>query len=146
MFNGRQLAGLQLSCELINNEPSGRSKRALATNLSDLIRYQNMLCRYDTMALKSLDIFSVHGYPVGLVQCESNLLGIPNGNSETNVGSGGWSNIAEKYARAKAYCDEPFEVRHSGGLKTTVRIPGEWIRRNEEWNGRIAAPKSGPLL
>ena len=28
------------------------------------------------MALKSSDIFSVHGFPVGLVQCESNLLGI----------------------------------------------------------------------
>ena len=39
----------------------------VATNLSDLLRYQNMLCRYDTMALKSLDIFSIHGFPVGLV-------------------------------------------------------------------------------
>ena len=57
-----------------------RVRHALATNLSDLLRYQNMLCRYDTMALKSLDIFSVHGFPVGLVQCESNLLGIINGN------------------------------------------------------------------
>ena len=25
-----------------------RLRRALATNLSDLLRYQNMLCRYDT--------------------------------------------------------------------------------------------------
>jgi putative DNA methylase len=53
-----------------------RVQHALATNLSDLPRYQNMLCRYDTMALKSLDIFSVHGFLVGLVQCEPNLLGI----------------------------------------------------------------------
>ena len=84
-------------------------RHALATNLSDLLRYQNMLCRYDTMALKSLDIFSVHGFPVGLVQCESNLLGITNG-SGTSVGSGGWTNIIEKYAKAKRYCDAPFEV------------------------------------
>jgi adenine-specific DNA methylase len=133
MFNSRQLVGLALSCDLLKQEPSERIKRALATNLSDLIRYQNMLCRYDTMALKSLDIFSVHGYPVGLVQCESNLLGIPNSNTESSVGSGGWQNIAEKYARAKAYCDEPFEVRHSGGRKITVRIPGEWI--GESKNG-----------
>jgi hypothetical protein len=62
----------------------------------DLLRYQIMLCCYDTMALKSLDIFSVHGFPAGLVQAESNLLGIHNGNS-TNVGSGGWTNIIEKY-------------------------------------------------
>ena len=87
-----------------------RVRHALATNLSDLLRYQNMLCRYDTMALKSLDIFSVHGFPVGLVQCESNLLGIINGNG-ANVGSGGWTNIIDKYDKAKRYCDEPFEVR-----------------------------------
>jgi hypothetical protein len=37
-----------------------------------------------------------HGFPAGLVQAESNLLGIHNGNS-TNVGSGVWTNIIEKY-------------------------------------------------
>ena len=85
-----------------------------------------MLCRYDTMALKSLDIFSVHGFPVGLVQCESNLLGIINGNG-TSVGSGGWTNIVEKYAKAKRYCDAPFEVRQDGKTKTVIPIKGEWI-------------------
>jgi putative DNA methylase len=136
MFNARQLAGLQLSCELIAAEPSERLRHALATNLSDLLRYQNMLCRYDTMALKSLDIFSVHGFPVGLVQCESNLLGIPNGN-ETNVGSGGWANIVDKYAKAKAYCDRPFEVRQEQGRKVRVHMQDEWI--GESRNGLFPA-------
>jgi putative DNA methylase len=85
-----------------------------------------MLCRYDTMALKSLDIFSVHGFPVGLVQCESNLLGITNGNG-ANVGSGGWTNIIEKYAKAKRYCAAPFEVRQDGRRKICVPVKGEWI-------------------
>jgi hypothetical protein len=138
LFNARQLVGLQLSCELIRQEGSPRIRRALATNLSDLLRYQNMLCRYDTMALKSLDIFSVHGYPIGLVQCESNLLGISNGAAESNIGSGGWSNITEKYARAKAYCDAPFEVEHSAGRKRTIPISGEWI--GETKNGLTTAP------
>jgi putative DNA methylase len=132
MFNARQLLGLELSCQAITKEPDERVRNALATNLSDLLRYQNMLCRYDTMALKSLDIFSVHGFPVGLVQCESNLLGIPHRNG-TNIGSGGWSNIVEKYTKAKAYCDHPFEVYHSRGRKTLVFIPGEWI--GEQRNG-----------
>ena len=87
MFNPRQLLGLELSCRLISETKNRRIRHALATNLSDLLRYQNMLCRYDTMALKSLDIFSVHGFPVGLVQCESNFLGIANGGG-SNVGSG----------------------------------------------------------
>jgi len=127
MFNERQLLGLDLSCERIAGINDIRVRHALATNLSDLLRYQNMLCRYDTMALKSLDIFSIHGFPVGLVQCESNLLGISNGRG-SNVGSGGWSNIVDKYTKAKRYCDEPFEVRLHG--KKSVPITGEWIGEN----------------
>lgn len=126
MFNSRQLLGLELSCRFVARESEDSVRLALATNLSDLLRYQNMLCRYDTMALKSLDIFSVHGFPVGLVQCESNLLGIPSG-SNTSIGSGGWSNILQKFLRAKAYCYEPFEVSALGSRKTQIPIPGEWI-------------------
>lgn len=133
LFNNRQLRGLELSCRSIAAVAGERIRRALATNLSDLLRYQNMLCRYDTMALKSLDIFSIHGFPVGLVQCESNLLGITNGNS-ANVGSGGWSNIIEKYFKAKQYCDEPFEVRSHGSRKVVLPIKGEWI--GERFKGR----------
>lgn len=126
MFNDRQLLGLELSCRAITTEKDERIKNALITNLSDLLRYQNMVCRYDTMALKSLDIFSVHGFPVGLVQCESNLLGIANGGG-VSVGSGGWSNIIEKYMKAKQYCETPFETRHDGARKVQIPITGEWI-------------------
>lgn len=126
MFNERQLLGLELSSRIIVREKDERVRNALITNLSDLLRYQNMVCRYDTMALKSLDIFSVHGFPVGLVQCESNLLGIANGGG-VSVGSGGWSNIIEKYLKAKQYCDTPFETQHDGARKVQVPIRGEWI-------------------
>jgi adenine-specific DNA methylase len=132
LFNDRQLLGLEASCKLIVAQPDQRIRRALATNLSDLLRYQNMLCRYDTMALKSLDIFSVHGFPVGLAYCESGLLGIINGNG-INVGSGGWVNIIDKYAKAKRYCDAPFEVIQKAGRKINVPITGEWI--GERLNG-----------
>ena len=126
LFNPRQLLALELSARLIAANPDERRRQALATNLSDLLRYQNMLCRYDAMALKSLDIFSIHGFPVGLVQCESNVLGIRNGTG-AGVGSGGWVNIIDKYRKAKAYGDAPFEVRHTGTRKTLVPIAGEWI-------------------
>ncbi|MEO8926883.1 MAG: hypothetical protein ABI306_06935 [Caulobacteraceae bacterium] len=126
LFNDRQLLGLELSCRHIAAVKDTRIRHALATNLSDLLRYQNTLCRYDTMALKSLDIFSVHGFPVGLVECESNMLGIVN-EAGANVGSGGWTNIIDKYAKAKRYCDAPFEVRHQGGRKVKTPVAGEWI-------------------
>ncbi len=135
LFNPRQLLGLELSCRHIASLPAGEIKAALATNLSDLLRYQNMLCRYDTSALKSLDIFSVHGFPVGLMQCESNFLGIIDEKKGTNVGSGGWNNIVEKYIRAKEYCQQPFEIKHHKGKKVQVKIAGEWIGPSIKSNG-----------
>jgi putative DNA methylase len=131
LFNPRQLLALELSCREIAAVEDTRIRHALATNLSDLLRYQNMLCRYDTMALKSLDIFSVHGFPVGLVQCESNVLGIRSGVDQRAgapaVGSGGWINIIDKFTKAKRWCDAPFEIRHNGRRKVQVAMPGEWI-------------------
>jgi adenine-specific DNA methylase len=137
MFNDRQLLGLELSCRILSTERDEHIRNALATNLSDLLRYQNMLCRYDAMALKSLDIFSVHGFPVGLLECESNLLGIV-GNKGSNVGSGGWSNIIDKYARAKRYCEKPFETQHQQGRKVPVFLQDEWIgeRRGTHESGK----------
>lgn len=126
LFNARQLMALEASARFIASVKDQRVRRALATNFSDLLRYQNMLCRYDTMALKSLDVFSIHGFPVGYVQVESNFLGIRNGNG-LPVGSGGWVNITEKYAKAKRYCTEPFEVMFAGKKRTTHYIAGEWI-------------------
>jgi putative DNA methylase len=127
MFNKRQLLSLELSARFIAYVRQERLKRALITNFSDLLRYQNMLCRYDTMALKSLDIFSVHGFPVGLIQCESNFLGIQDKTRNACIGSGGWANIIDKYRKAKLYCDEPFEIRHNGRRKEIITIGGEWI-------------------
>ena len=137
MFNDRQLLGLETSARLIARQADERVKNALATNLSDLVRYQNMLCRYDDAVLKSVDIFSVHGFPVSLIECESNLLGISNGRGEpdlfggcesgVSVGSGGWTNIIDKYAKAKAYCAKPFEVRIEGKRKVQIPVAGEWI-------------------
>ena len=135
MFSARQLLGLEFICRLISKIENERVRNALATNLSDLLRYQNLLCRYDTWALKSLDIFSVHGFPVGLVQCESNLPGIVNGNG-TNVGSGGWTNITDKYAKAKRYCDVPFEVQRQGSRSVQVPVKGEWIGETLNGNRR----------
>ena len=126
LFNARQLLGLETSARMIARVKDRRMRRALATNLSDLLRYQNMLCRYDTMALKSLDVFSIHGFPVGYVQVESNLIGLRNGNA-LPVGSGGWINIVEKYAKAKRYCTQPSEVAFDGKKRVTVPIRGEWI-------------------
>jgi hypothetical protein len=140
MFNDRQLLGLSLLAEEISCVPDRPVREALATNLSDLLRYQNMLCRYDSMALKSLDIFSVHGYPVGLVQCESNLLGIARGQCGM-IGSGGWQNIVDKFVKAKSYCERPFEVLHESGRKRIVWMRGESIGEDRVHDGKAMSRK-----
>lgn len=121
MFNERQLFGLGTLLLRIQREPTSAIRHALLTVFSDFLRYQNLLCRYDTYALKCQDIFSVHGFPVGLVQCENNLLGIP------RVGSGAFRHFIEKYLRAKDYCEHPFETRATPKGKQIVPIVGERI-------------------
>lgn len=121
MFNNRQLLGLGKLLERIQEVPDASTRHALLTVFSDSLRYQNMLCRYDTYALKCQDIFSIHGFPVGLVQCENNLLGIP------KIGSGSFRHFVEKYIRAKEYCAQPFEIENGKGRKRVVTISGERI-------------------
>lgn len=121
MFGARQLLTLGLLRQTILEEADGEVRNALLTVFSDILRYNNMLCRYDTYALKCQDIFSVHGFPVGLVQCENNVLGIP------SVGSGGFNHFIEKYQRAKRFCLSPFEVRSARGKKEFIPIAGETI-------------------
>lgn len=122
MFNERQLLGLGLLLRCIAKVEATEIRHALLTVFSDFLRYQNMLCRYDTYALKCQDIFSVHGFPVGLVQCENNLLGIP------RVGSGSFRHFVEKYIRAKRYCKAPFETKQEGSKKSLIHIEGETIK------------------
>lgn len=120
LFNPRQLLGLNTLATAIAAIQDETIRHALLTVFSDTLRYQNMLCRYDSYALKIVDIFSVHGFPVSLIQCENSLLGIP------KIGSGGFRHFVEKYDKAKAYCEKPFEI-YPGKPKQTVFIPEERI-------------------
>lgn len=121
LFNDRQLLSLSTLLQHLCAVPEAPIRHALLTVFSDVLRYQNMLCRYDTYALKCQDLFAVHGFPVGLVQCENNLLGIP------AQGAGGFRHFVEKYDRAKSYCEAPFETVFQGGSKHLIRTPGERI-------------------
>lgn len=120
LHNPRQRLGLHVLAEEILNQPRDLQP-ALATVYSDFLRYQNMICRYDTAALKVLDVFSVHGFPVNRVQCENALIGV------AGVGSGGYRHFLKKYATAKRYCEEPFETVRKDGRKRRVSVDGERI-------------------
>jgi hypothetical protein len=121
MFTSRQLLGLGLLLRRIMEVPNRPVRDALLTVFSDSIRYQNLLARYDTHALKCQDLFSVQGFPVGLIQCENTAIGIP------GVGSGSFRHFVEKCCRAERYCLKPFEARGHGQSKVMVPIEGEQI-------------------
>lgn len=121
MFNDRQLLALGMVLREIKVIEEPRIRHALATVFSDFLRYQNLLCRYDTYALKCQDIFAVHGFPVALVACENNALGIP------QVGSGSFIHFIAKFAKAKAYAASPFETRWEGSRKRIVGMSPERI-------------------
>jgi len=122
MFSSRQLLGLGILLENIMKIEEDEIRYALLTVFSDFLRYQNMLCRYDTYALKCQDIFSVHGFPVALVQCENSLLGIP------RIGAGAFRHYVAKYVRAKEYCLNPFETMSTAKKKMVIPILGERIK------------------
>jgi hypothetical protein len=56
---------------------------------------------------------------------------------------GGWANIIERFRKAKAYRDSPFEIRHPVGRKEIVPINGEWIGDNP--NGKHRAERRSGL-
>jgi len=122
LFNARQLLTLNTLLLTIKGLLKKEIRNALATIFSDILRYNNMLCRYDTWALKCQDIFSVHGYPTGLIRCENNVLGI------NSIGSGGFRHFVQKYFKAKNYCYHPFEVKIIRGKKKLIPIPNENIK------------------
>jgi excisionase family DNA binding protein len=132
LFNKRQLLSLVALLKRIGKVEETTHRHALATVFSDFLRYQNMLSRYDTYALKCQDIFSVHGFPVGLLQCENNVLGIP------QVGTGGFRHFLKKYLEAKEYNLQPFETKSEGGRKRRIVVAGEHIRA--EFVDRVPRP------
>lgn len=121
LFNDRQLLALGMLMRRIAAVPNVRVRHALATVFSDFLRYQNLLCRYDTYALKCQDVFAVHGFPVALLACENNVPGI------RRVGSGSFIHFVEKFARAKEYAKRPFETRYVLGKKEIVDLAPERI-------------------
>lgn len=137
LHNERQLLGLHLLASAISRA-APELRVALATTFSDLIRYQNLICRYDTAALKVLDVFSIHGFPVHRIQCEAALVGIP------RVGSGAWRHWLMKYAAAKSYCEKPFETDRTGTRKQRIytdgeRIEAEFVSDPAQLNSKRAA-------
>lgn len=118
----RQLVSLAALCDATAGEQDSELRRALITVISDLLRYQNALCRYDRSAHKPTDVFAVHGFPVPRVICEANPLG------RRGVASGGFVHIAAKYERAKRWCQDPYETRvGADGALTRHELSGERV-------------------
>ena len=135
MFNPRQLLGLELSCRLISeiddqphtpcfSDQSFRLAGATRTCFAATTRWRSRPWIFSPCTVFPLDSCSAN--PI----CWE--LSAPPGPTSVR---GGWSNIIEKYVRAKRYCETPYEVRRHGSRNVRVPVRGEWI--GEELNGRL---------
>ena len=71
--------------------------------------------------------FRSTGFRLGLYNASPTFLGLLGPIRTFGIGSGGWANIIDKFRKAKAFCDHPFEIRHRGLRKEIVPVEGEWI-------------------
>jgi adenine-specific DNA methylase len=120
LFSPRQLHALATVSAHISAEPDGPVRDALTTCFSGLLRYQNMLVRYDRSALKPTDVFAVHSFPVPRVWCEAHPVGL------AGTGSGGFRHAAAMYVKAKRWCSKPYELapdRATGKLARHPTVP-----------------------
>ena len=93
------------------------------------------------MALKSLDIFSVHGFPVGPGPAASPTFSVsPHRTGAVSAAAVGRTSSTST-PRPRRTATAPFEVTSQGGVKIQVAIPGEWI--GEQRNGTRAARNAG---
>lgn len=104
LFSTRQRLALGVLGREIRAILDARLRSALATVLSDMVRYNCELCRYDSWALKCRDAFAIHSFVVPLAYCEVNALG------SSEVGTGGFRQVLRRYLRAKEYGEHPYDM------------------------------------
>ena len=115
LFSTRQRLVLGVLGRGIRSIAEPRVRSALATVLSDMVRYNCELCRYDSWALKCRDAFAIHSFLVPLSYCEVNALG------SAAVGTGGFRQVLRRYMRAKEYGERPYDMYPAGAEKSPTR-------------------------
>lgn len=121
LFDDRQLLGLGLLLDTIRGIDDVRVRHALATVFSDFLRYQDLLGRYDTCALKCHDIFSVHGFPGRVDRLREQTHGHPPGRI------GIVHPLHREVRQGEGVRQAPYEILPGPGRKKIVPAPGESI-------------------
>jgi adenine-specific DNA methylase len=121
-FSARQRLALSIFAREITRLPEERIRRALLTIVSDMVRYNCELCRYDSWALKCRDAFAIHTFVIPLAYCEVNALG------SAVSGTGGFPQVLKRYLRAKEYGEKPYDMFPAEtGAPTRIFTEGERV-------------------
>ncbi|MHA1448319.1 MAG: hypothetical protein ACTSP4_02735 [Candidatus Hodarchaeales archaeon] len=121
LFNERQLLSLTLLLSEILNIEDLNSRDFFLTIFSKMLEYQNMLCQYNYGAMKIVNSFNHHAYPITTIPVENNPWG-------TEIGAGTFSSCFRAGIKALQYIDSPFEKVKNNKELINIYIKKESIR------------------
>lgn len=103
LFNKRQLLGLGLLLEAINEIKEDDVKFWLQLAFSGMLEMNNMFCRYQHNASKISNIFFNHAYVPITMPVENNIWG-------TKLGTGNFKKTVDKILRGKRFNKEIYDI------------------------------------
>jgi len=102
LFSARQLLNLGKIYRWILNLQDWNLKEFLVLALSNCLKYNNMLCKYNATRGFITDIFRTHSYSPSTMPVEGNCY-------DTQKGRGPFTAFVRLIIEAKRYCEAPFE-------------------------------------
>lgn len=122
VFNTRQLLAFNYLFDGIRAIPEVEYQNAFITVFSNSLEYNNMMTPYNYPHRKLHHLFNYHAMPLTTTPVENAVWGAG------EEGAGTFANCYQRYARAKAYCNNPFDkFKDKTGAIQTVSAKREKI-------------------
>lgn len=103
VFNTRQLLAFNYMFDGIREIPDEEYRNAFITIFSNALEYNNMMTPYNYPHRKLHHLFNYHAMPLTTTPVENAVWGAG------EEGAGTFVNCYQRYVRAKAYCNNPFD-------------------------------------
>lgn len=123
LFNKRQLLGLGLLLDEINQINNKDVQFWLQLAFSGMLEMNNMFCRYQANALKICNIFFNHAYVPIAMPVENNVWG-------TKLGTGNFKKTINKIIRGKKFCSEIYDIsteQKAGKINVLKKFSNETV-------------------
>jgi len=132
VFSVRQIIAFNYLFSAINQISEEEYRNAFITIFSNSLEYNNMMIPYNYPHRKIHHLFNYHALPLTTTPVENNVWGV------SAKGAGTFVNCYRRYAKAKEYCQYPFDkFKDTDGKINTVfssreKIQGRFVSSFEE--------------